>query len=257
MHVPRLVTWADRLRHLSPAGGAKAGSTLATVRACRDAFPGGKALIKPFRADAGPLLACQKRRKTQGLSHHTLAPCAPLIDAIPSQAVRRELTGSLPYQLQTATALGLDHVGLPISSDPIASLFGLATHHGMREMQDAHRMALRLPALCGTPTREEAKQGLEVSVAAQQELPGRCTSLTQQRREVLPYPDALESLGKARAPTPVERIPRAKNWSNYQNIVNLSISDKASCGPGLLRQDGRRHPESAISSGRRERALAS
>jgi hypothetical protein len=29
MKVHRLVTWADRLLNLSPAGGAKAGSTLA------------------------------------------------------------------------------------------------------------------------------------------------------------------------------------------------------------------------------------
>ena len=127
----------------------------------------------------------------------------------------------------------------------------------MRERPEAHRRALRLPALCGPPTREEAKQGLEVSVAAQHELPGRCTSLTPQRRAVLPSPDALERVGKARAPPPVELIPGAKNWANYQNIVNLSISYKESCGPGLLRQDGRRHPESAIASGRRERALAS
>src|SRR5713101_4531368 len=94
-HVPRLVTWAERWRQLSPAGGATAGSPLATGRACRDAFPGCQALIKHFRADAGPLWACQTRRKTPGLSHHTLAPGAPLLDAIPSQAVRRALTGSL------------------------------------------------------------------------------------------------------------------------------------------------------------------
>jgi len=36
MHVHRLVTWADRLLTLSPAGGAKAGSTLAQLRACLD-----------------------------------------------------------------------------------------------------------------------------------------------------------------------------------------------------------------------------
>ncbi len=247
MHVHRLVTWADRLRNLSPAGGAKAGSTLAQLRACLDAFPSCKALIERFRDAAVPLLACQKLLKTQGLSHDTLAPCAPLLDAIPAQAVRRECAGSLQYQLQTATALGLDQVGLPISSDPIASLFGLAKRHGMGEIQDANHIALRLPALCGTPTREEAKQVLESSVAEQQELPGRFTSLIKQRREVLPNPDALESLGEARAPPHVEFIPSAKNRSNYENTVNLSIGYKESCGPGLHRQDGHRRPASAVS----------
>ena len=124
MNVHRLVTWAGRLLNLSPTGGAKAGSTLATLRACLDALPSCKALIKRFRDDAVPLLACQKMLKTQGLSHDTLAQCEPLIDAIPSSTVRREFAGYLQYQLQTATTLGLDKVGLPISADPIASLFG-------------------------------------------------------------------------------------------------------------------------------------
>jgi hypothetical protein len=247
MNVHRLVTWADRLLNLSPAGGAKAGSTLAKLRACLDALPSCKALSERFRDDAVPLLACQKLLKTQGLSHDTLAQCAPLIDAIPSQAVRREFAGYLQYQLQTATALGLDQVGLPISSDPIESLFGVAKRHGMGEIKDANQIALRLPALCGTPTREEAKQVLEISVAEQQELTGRFTSLIKQRREVLPNPDALESLGEARAPTHVELIPGAKNRSNYENTVNLSIGYKESCGPGLHRQDGHRRPASAVS----------
>ena len=36
MNVHRLFTWADRLLQLSPAGGAKAGSILARLRACLD-----------------------------------------------------------------------------------------------------------------------------------------------------------------------------------------------------------------------------
>src|SRR5713101_7600739 len=210
MPVHRLVTWADRFLALSPAGGAKAGSPLAKLRACLDLLPSCKALIQRFRDDAVPLLACQKMRKTQGLSHDTLAQCKPLIDAIPSSTVRHEFARSLQYQLQTATTLGLDGVGLPISSDPIASLFGVAKHHGVGEMKDANRIALRLPALCGTPTREEATQVLEVSVAEQHEMTGRCTSLTTQRREVLPNPSRLESLGREQAGIHGELLPRSE-----------------------------------------------
>jgi hypothetical protein len=256
MNVHRLVTWADRLLNLSPAGGARAGSTLAKLRACLDALPACKALIKQFRDDARPLLACQKLLKTQGLSHDTLAQCEPLIDTIPSQAVRREFAGYLQYQLETAKTLGLDQVGLPISSDAIESLFGVAKHHGMGEIKEVGRMALRLPALCGTPTREEAQQVLEISVAEQQALTSRFISLTKQRREVLPNPESLESLGEARAPTPVELLPSAKNQSNYQNTVNLSIGYKESYGPGMNRQDGHHRSASAASSGRRERVSA-
>ena len=127
--------------------------------------------------------------KTQGLSPDTLAQCEPLIDVIPTTAIRREFTASRAHQLATATTLGLDHVGLPISSDAIASLFGVAKHHGVGETQDAARIALRLPAFCGVPTREEAAQVLEVSVARQREFTGGFTSLTQQRRDVLSHPD--------------------------------------------------------------------
>ncbi len=54
---------------------------------------------------------------------------------------------------------------LPISSDAIESLFGVAKRHGVGETQDANRIALRLSAFCGVPTREEAEQVLGVSVA--------------------------------------------------------------------------------------------
>ena len=52
LSVHRLCTWADRRLTLSPAGGAKAGSIFARLRACCDALPACKDLIKRFRADA-------------------------------------------------------------------------------------------------------------------------------------------------------------------------------------------------------------
>ncbi len=247
MNVHRLVTWADRLLQLSPAGGAKAGSTLKKLRACFDQLPACKALIRQFRGDAVALLACQKMLKTQGLSHDTLAQCEPLIGTIPSGAVRREFTAYLHYQLQTAATLGLDHVGLPISSDPIESLFGLAKQHGVGEIKDAGRMALRLPAFCGAPTREEARQVLEVSVAQHQAITAPCPSLTQQRREVLPHPDALESLSTDQASIRVELIPGAKNRSNDQEIVNLSNGYQKAQSPKMHRQDDDYLPASAVS----------
>ena len=247
MTVHRLVTWADRLLKLSPAGGAKAGSTLAKLRACLDALPTCKALIKQFRDDAVALLACQKRLKTQGLSHDTLAQCAPLIDTIPSVSVRREFTAYLHYQLQTATTLGLDHVGLPISSDPIESLFGLAKQHGVGEIKDAGRMALRLPAFCGVPTREEARQVLDVSVAVQKAVTAQCTSLTQQRRKVLPTPAALESLSTDQASIHMELIPSPTNRSNDRETVIFLNSYQEVYGPEMHRQEDYRLPESAVS----------
>src|SRR3989442_2653442 len=257
MNGHRLGTWADRLLHLSPAGGARAGSTLAKLRACLDALPACKALIKQFRDDAMPLLACQKLLKTQGLSHDTLAQCAPLIDTIPSRAVRHEFAGYLQYQLETAKTLGLDHVGLPISSDAIESLFGVAKQHGVGETQDAARIALRLPALCGLPTREEAEQVLDVSVARQQAFTGQVSSLTKQRREVLANPERLEGLRTPQGSPHVELMPSPKNRSNHQNIVQISTSYEELYGPQLRDSIRHRLLENAVSPGSRETALTS
>src|SRR3989449_11631609 len=233
MNVHRLFTWADRVLKLSPAGGAKAGSTLGKLRACLEQLPAGKALITPFRCDVGGLLACQKIVKAQGLSHATRAQCEPLIDAMPSAALRREFTAYLDFQLETAKTLGLDHVSLPISSDAIESLFGVAKRHGVGETQDASRIALRLPALCGVPTREEAQQVLEISVARQQEITGQFISLTKQRHEVLGHPERLERLSRNQGDPQGELMPRPKNRSNYQETIHISNGYEEYHGPQL------------------------
>ena len=234
--VHRLCSWADRLLKLSPAGGAKAGSILARLRACMDELPACKDLIKRFRADAQGVLECQEILKTKGLSHDTLAQCQPLIGEIPSALVRQEFEASLAYQLATAKTLGLDQVGLPISSDAIESLFGVAKRHGVGQTQDAARIALRLPALCGAPTREEAEQVLGISVARQHEITGQCTSLTKQRREVLGHGQELESLGQSLGEPYVELLPSPKNRSNHAAIVNLSMACENQYGPHLAPQ---------------------
>jgi hypothetical protein len=257
MHVHRLVTWADRVRKLSPAGGAKTGSTFAKLRACLDELPACKALIKRFRADASGLLACQKILKTTGLSHDTRAQCEPLIDTMPSSALRQEFRAYLDFELTTATTLGLDHIGVPISSDAIESLFGVAKLRGVGETQDAARIALRLPAFCGVPTREEAEQVLKVSVAKQQELTAQFTSLTQQRREVLGHPERLERLSLEQATPHVALIPSPKNRSNHQKIINISNSYEEYYGPPLQSQAGLHFPDNAGPPGIKETALTS
>jgi hypothetical protein len=133
-------------------------------------------------------------------------------------ALRRVFRVSLDCELETATTLGLDHIGVPMSTDAIASLFGVAKHHGVGETQDAAGIALRLPALCGLPTRREAKQVLAVSVARQQALTDQLISLTKQRREPFAHPERLESLNLAQGTPPVERIASPKNRSDHQNI---------------------------------------
>lgn len=246
MNVHRLVRWAERVLQLSPAGRAAQGSALAQLRAGLDQLPACKALIKRFYADALPLLACQKLLKTQGLSHATLTQCDPLVAAIPSAAVRGPFTHYLQAQLEIATTLGLAEVGLPISSDPIESLFGLAKHHGAGELKDAHQIAPRLPALCGRPTRAEAHQVLEIRVAQQTQLTRGLTSLTKQRREVLSAPTCLETLSRQQAASPVELLPRPKNRPNQRAIIPISASYQDTGGSQMRRREGRQRPASAV-----------
>ena len=49
-------------------------------------------------------MACQEILKTQGLSGATLAECKPLIEEMPTAALRRELSAYLDYEFQSATA---------------------------------------------------------------------------------------------------------------------------------------------------------
>lgn len=176
---------------------------------------------------------------------------------MPSSALRRELRAYLDFELETATTLGLDHIGLPISSDTIESLFGVAKQHGVGETQDAARIALRLPALCGLPTRQEAEQVLEVSAARQQAFTAQHGSLTKQRREVLGHPERLESLSREQATPHVELIPSPKNRSNYQESINISNGYKKYHRPPLRPHAGLHCLEDAGPTGRRETPLTS
>ena len=210
---------------------------VAKLRACLDALPACRTLIRQFRDDAVALLACQKMLKTRGLTHDTLRECEPLLDTMASVRVRQEFARYLHHQLETAKQLGLDHVGLPISSDLIESLFGLTKQHGVGPVKDANRMALRLPALCGLPTPAEAQQVLEISVAQQQALTDGVSSLTKQRRQMRAELHDLEQLNSGRDQGHVELIPPGKDRSDRSNIIYFPNGYKEAQGPLLQRHE--------------------
>jgi hypothetical protein len=231
MNVHRLVRWADRVLGLSPAGRAPAGSVLSKLRTCLDDLPACRTLIRQFRDDAVALLACQKMLKTRGLTHDTLTQCDPLLDTMASGRVRQEFARYLQHQLETAKQLGLNEVGLPISSDPIESLFGLTKQHGVGPVKDANRMALRMPAFCGLPTEQEARQVLEVTVAQQHAFSHGVSSLIKQRRQMRANPHHLEQLGHEQEQRNVELIPPDKDCSDRSDIIYLPNGYKEVEGP--------------------------
>ncbi len=232
MNLHRLVLWAERLLKHSPVGQAASGSLLAKLRASLDRLPCCKAFIRRFQRDAIPLLECQKLLKVKGLSYDTRNACEALIkDIPPASPVRIGFTNWIEEQIQVARTLGLAEIGLPISSDPIESLFGVAKRHGVSESKDANRLAAHLPAFCGQLTEQDAQRVLEVSVAQQKEVMGSLPSLTKQRRDVLPNPGRLDTLTQGQNDHRLELIPGAENRSKNAIILNISDHYEKTHGP--------------------------
>ena len=223
MNLHRLVLWADRLLKHSPVGRAANGSLIAKLRASLDQLPACKTFISRFLRDATPLLECQKILKVKGLSSKTSKECEALIEAIPqSSSVRIGFKKWSKKHLKIAKTIGTANTGLPISSDLIESLFGVAKRHGTGETKDANRIAARLPAMCGQVTKEDARRVLEVSVAQQKEVMGSLSSLTKQRRQVLPNPGCLDNMTLSDTNQNLELIPISRNRSKSPIILNIS-----------------------------------
>ncbi len=70
-----------------------------------------------------------------------------------------------------------------------------------------------------------------MSVAQQQAVIGSPPSLSQQRRCILPHPDALEHLTVADTEPSFALIPGAKNRSKNPIIIDLSEHYKKTSGP--------------------------
>jgi hypothetical protein len=223
MNLHRLVRWADALLKHCPKGRASAGSPLSKLRASLDHMPHCKAFIGRFLRDATALLACQKILKNQGLSQTSYRECQPFLETIPVRsAVRIGFTSWAEAHLKLAADLNLDKVGLPISSDTIESLFGVSKQHGTGELKDANRIALRIPAMCGELTREEAQRVLSIRVKEQQELLDSFPSLTQQRRQILSNPGSLDTLQVDEQKHNLALIPGTKN--QLKNSISYCIT---------------------------------
>src|SRR5690606_16312331 len=150
-------TWADRVLRHSPVGRAPDGSIVAKLRASLDQLPTCRTFIARFHRDAVPLLACQKVLTTRGLTADTQQECRAILSILPQDAsVHGGFLCWMARQRDIAEKLDLAGNGLPVSSDPIESLFAVAKHHGTGELKDANQIARHVPALCGRLTAEDA-----------------------------------------------------------------------------------------------------
>lgn len=239
MNLHRLVTWAHRLLQHSPPGRASQESVLARLRAGIGQLPACKPFIARFLRDAQALLACQKLLKDNGLSPATYQACQPLLDTLPAQsAVRQGFMEWADQQLRVCRALGLEQTGMPITSDTLESLFGIAKQHGVGPIKDVNRIALRLPALTGELTSEDVHHMLHIRVKDQQAILGHLPSLIRQRQDILPHPGRLEDLsGQRDPPTDLVLLPGSKTRINTAIIPYLSAGYDQSTGPPILPQD--------------------
>ena len=225
MNLHRLVSWADKILKHSPKGRAAKGSLLLKLRNSLDDLPQCKPFIERFLRDVTPLMECQKIIKNKGLSHETYALCKELIEPIPaSSPIYIGFNQWAEEQLIIAKTLGVDNTGLAISSDQIESLFGTGKHHGTGEIKDANRIAMRLPALCGTFTTGDTQKILGVTVKQQQEVM-KANTVMKQRQKILSHPGNLETLSDFQEQDYFELIPqskrRSKTGNNSRNINML------------------------------------
>jgi hypothetical protein len=141
----------------------------------------------------------------------------------PRSKVRTDFINWMKKQIIVAESLGLEHIGMPISSDNIESLFGVSKQHGCGEIKDANRMALRIPAICGELTIKDAQTVLDISVKEQQKIITSLPSLTKQRREVLPNPGCLDKIFFDEKKKNLELIPGSEKRS--KNLIKTYITD--------------------------------
>jgi hypothetical protein len=223
MNLHRLVHWAGQLLKHSPQGRASKGSILSRLRSAIGQIPECKPFIKRFLRDANPLLESQKILKNNGLSYVSYRQCLKLVKAIPPRSrVRTNFMNWMKEQITVAESLGLEHTGMPISSDNIESLFAVSKQHGCAEVKDANRIALRIPAMCGELTRKEVQMVLSISVKEQQKIEVSLPSLARQRREILPTPGCLDKIIDEEKKN-LELLPGSKN--RLKNLIKYNITD--------------------------------
>lgn len=223
MNIHRLVKWAEKVLHHLPQGIVSEDSPVAKLRTALGQLPECKLFIERFLRDAIALLESQKIIKSQGLNFETYQKCKEIVEVIPqSSPVRTGFIVWMEKQLIVAASLGLGSIGLPVSSDNIESLFAIAKTHGIGEIKDADRIALRLAAFCGKLTEDAGKRVMNITVKEQQEIENKLLSLTRQRRTILPNPGALTDNILIEPDCNLSIIPVPKSEQYLDNIIDIT-----------------------------------
>jgi hypothetical protein len=232
MNIHRMVKWAEMVLQHSPPGRSSEGSVISKLRDCLGNLPESKQFIKRFLRDALPLLECQKILKRFGLNMDRYKQCKELLKTIPPRsAVRIGFTIWMEKQLMVSDSLGMGNIGIPISSDNIESLFGLGKSHGTGEVKDANRIALRLPAFCGSVDRESVRMVMGITVKEQLEVENKLLSLTRQRRTLLSNPGSLTDSFLAESDGYLSILPVPKTEEISDEVIDIKSNYDQMTGP--------------------------
>lgn len=231
MNLHRLIRWAHRVLALSPVGRASSGSMLEKLRNSISTLPQHKLFIERFLDDANVILACQKAIKQNGLTCDSEAACRDLVRAMSNHdPIKLGIIQWLSDNIKIARDLGLQDTGMLASSDSIESVFGLSKTHGVGYIKDPLRVSLKIGAICGDVSIEDARKVIVMPHASLVKAMPK-SSLQANRVAILGGVKDIETLNQNSTEPCFCLMPSPKNRDNSLVIEIKSDVYKISSDP--------------------------
>lgn len=191
--ISHLAKWGEDILAISNGRGrAKESSALDRLRKAMPGFIKMRPLIERFARMTKTINQVSKILKNQGLNQVSYRRCKKLAQTLPSQSkVKKRLIKWLDKHLYKQSRLGVKQLPLIVSSDIIECLFGKFKHIIERSpIADMNKMALMIPALCGSHSQENLVQALagtkheDISIWEQTNIPYTLRKRRQKFRDI-------------------------------------------------------------------------
>ncbi len=161
--ISQLAKWGKNILAIFRGRGrVKESCALDRLRKAMPGFIKLSPFIEKFARITRIVNQVSKILKNQGFNQKTYRKCKKLAQALPRQSkVKRRLINWLDKHLYKHKCLGIQKLPLIVSSDVIECLFGKFKHIIERSpIADMNKMALMLPALCGSHSQENLLEAL-------------------------------------------------------------------------------------------------
>ena len=156
--ISKIARWGETIISVMKQRGRAEGNS--ELEGLRKAFPGFSrfsSFLERFGKTTIITNKIAKLLKHKGLNQKTYRECKDLALTLPPRCkVRRRILKWLNTHLSKQSQMGMQQTPLLVCSDVIESLFGKFKHIIERSsINDINRMALAIPALCGTVTEDD------------------------------------------------------------------------------------------------------